>query len=1200
MASGSSGVRAQRPSFAKIAAAGSQPPNGTQKPTQQTSSGNPRDQITSAPRNDVQGVTPFTLASDSDQSNGLQVRVHSVDGAPRQSSGTAAASGLLAPATSEDSNTQVSSDSGSAKPPSLDGKSVASGTTFALDEKESLRPDDSASAKAADDEDIFSPPSSSMPASRMSSDDAQAFHDQLREISSINPQRRSMTPQGFRQQALPQKGVLYVPPQGPGMGAVPNSRTDPEQQSPVDAQPDPKLLEALESPRDRIWVLKLEQDIYDFVKDPKEASLNLPQCNAYHRMLAHKIADYYLLGHIVDDSASAVRLYKTPYCRIPPPLTGITTPSTAASTPPPPAPQMKILRRGIDAGPVLANGSNVPSKSGSEDGSEDDKKPKPPATREEREARYEAARLRIMGSAKPTESPEDPRPKNDSRSSSVTGKKSKKKQRSNSEDGFEARSAYSAYYTPPYNAHGLNASSYGFPAFTDSAPGQQSANPVAFHQSVAPQGFSPYAAQLSSGIPWASQGFTAGGGTNQSSWSQQPQHGFDLAANFQQAMSFQSPAQSTQASNASPASFASPYQQQYYGGHQAWISQGYPNGQGNPPNSAYVSGNQYRPQSSAGNQGNQNYQYGQLPSQALGRPPSKLEHPLPGSYKGKHFNPQSQTFIPGQQGEQADESQPVPPHASAVHQQGFGPDYAGQHLRQASAPMQGPAYGSPRQLSGSSSTQGLSQPMMHPLPQPVFPRQPSPNLPLPPKPNTTPQRLVLQQQPLSTPSPTTANANQNSSISKWGTPASLPAKPPPSAEPFDSGKISQMQRQPSYQAALPTRASGGGISFGSMPPLGGDLGVNGMGSQRHCLTLTPHAAEKTITFQARSGLTMNHVTTAGVHVGTQMLNRLYQPASARTNTTTVGAITPPTTAAEQSASAHVKLFAQDVQEYGAPKFSSFNPDGIRNNCVLVTLAYLMGLKSVNELNPQIQATFQAEQRPSGINRKTILKILELTGRQFRYEPWKFKPAELAKAEAEAAEERRKAIERCDEKGISEAEAAQRRREAKVLCDKEGVAEAEAAKRRRQVTEFCFKWDVEEIGIWYVRINSKNEVHSGHCIVLKDYYWGKSSDGDRIVMPGAFPEQYVDYQKSSTGDDRWSEVRGGRLTQKSKDEVVQNDVMPGAFPEQYVDYQKSSTGDDRWSEVEGDWLTQISKDGVQNDTLRIFVVGAFALTPPPTS
>ncbi|KAI7607402.1 hypothetical protein KC343_g13088, partial [Hortaea werneckii] len=1036
MASGSSGVRAQRPSFAKIAAARSQPPNGTQKSTQQTSSGNQRDQITSAPRNDVQGVTPFTLASDSDQAKGLQVRVHSVDGVSRQSSGTAAASGLLAPAMSEDSNTQVSSDSGSAKPPSLDGKSVASGTTFALDEKESLRPDDSASAKAADDEEIFSPPNSSLPASRMSSDDARAFHDQLREISSMDPQRRSMTPQGFRQPSLPQKGVLYVPPQGPGMGAVPNSRTDPEQQSPVDVQPDPKLLEALESPRDRIWVLKLEQDIYDFVKDPKEASLNLPQCNAYHRMLAHKIADYYLLGHIVDDSASAVRLYKTPNCRIPPPLTGITTPSTAASTPPPPAPQMKILRRGIDAGPVLANGSNVPSKSGSEDGSEDDKKPKPPATREEREARYEAARLRIMGSAKPTESPEDSRPKNDSRSSSVTGKKSKKKQRSNSEDGFEARSAYSAYYTPPYNAHGLNASSYGFPPFMDSAQGQQSATPVAFHQSVAPQGFSPYAAQMASGMPWAAQGFPAGGGTNQSSWPQQPQPGFDLAANFQHAMSFQPPAQSTQAANASP------YQQQYYGGHQSWTSQGYPtsNGQGNPPSSAYFAGNQYRPQSSAGNQGNQNYQYGQLPSQALGRPPSKLEHPLPGSYKGKHFNPQSQTFVPGQQGEQVEGPQHVPPHVSATNQQSFGSNYAGQHLRQASVPMQGPVYGSPRQTSGSSSTQGLSQPMMHPLPQPVFPRQPSPNVPLPPKPSTTPQRPVLQQQQLSTPSPTTTNVNQNSSISKWGTPASLPAKPPPSAEPFDAGKFSQMQRQPSYQAALPTRASSGGISFGSMPPLGGDFGVNGVGTQR------------------QSGLTMNHVTTAGVHVGTQMLNKLFKPASA---TTTVGAIAPPRTAAEQSAVAHAKLFAQDIQKYGAPKFSSLNPDGLTNNCVLVTLAYLMGLKSVKDLNPQIQATFQAEQTPGGISEDTMLKILRLAGRGFRYDSWGLTSSELAGKYA--------------------------------------------AQKRRKETDLCVEWGVEEIAIWYKRLDSIGSVQSGHCIVLKDHYSGESSCGDRIAMPGAFPE-----------------------------------------------------------------------------------------------
>ncbi|KAI7162064.1 hypothetical protein KC349_g2276 [Hortaea werneckii] len=279
---------------------------------------------------------------------------------------------------------------------------------------------------------------------------------------------------------------------------------------------------------------------------------------------------------------------------------------------------------------------------------------------------------------------------------------------------------------------------------------------------------------------------------------------------------------------------------------------------------------------------------------------------------------------------------------------------------------------------------------------------------------------------------------------------------------------------------------------------------------------------------------MNHVTTTSVHVGT----------------------TPPRTAAEQSAVAYADLFAQDAQEYGAPNFSRLNPDGIRNNCVLVTLAYLMGLRSVNELNPQIQATFQAEQKPDGIIRKTILKILELTGREFRYEPWKFKPVKLAEAEAEAAQKYREAKELCDEEGITEAEAAQRYRKAKELCDRQNVAEAEAAKRRHDATDFCVKCGVEEIGIWYVRLDSKNKVKSGHCIVLKDYFSGKGSDGGRIVMPGAFPEQYVDYQKSSAGDDRWSEVRG-------------------------------------------DWLTQIGKQGVQSDKLRVFVVGAFALTTPQT-
>jgi hypothetical protein len=35
------------------------------------------------------------------------------------------------------------------------------------------------------------------------------------------------------------------------------------------AEPDEKLLEALQSPRDRLFIVKLEQDFIDFIKEPR-------------------------------------------------------------------------------------------------------------------------------------------------------------------------------------------------------------------------------------------------------------------------------------------------------------------------------------------------------------------------------------------------------------------------------------------------------------------------------------------------------------------------------------------------------------------------------------------------------------------------------------------------------------------------------------------------------------------------------------------------------------------------------------------------------------------------------------------------------------------------------------------------------------------------------------------------------------------
>lgn len=42
----------------------------------------------------------------------------------------------------------------------------------------------------------------------------------------------------------------------------------------------------------------------------------LPNCNTFYRMLAHRLADYYLLGHVVDSTMTGVRITRTPYCRM--------------------------------------------------------------------------------------------------------------------------------------------------------------------------------------------------------------------------------------------------------------------------------------------------------------------------------------------------------------------------------------------------------------------------------------------------------------------------------------------------------------------------------------------------------------------------------------------------------------------------------------------------------------------------------------------------------------------------------------------------------------------------------------------------------------------------------------------------------------------------------------------------------------------
>jgi len=156
----------------------------------------------------------------------------------------------------------------------FDTKSVASRTTFALDEKESLRPDDSASMQAAPEEDAFSPSGSVIAGSKGASElEAQAFRDQLNVLERVAPAKiltqRPAIGDGIAAELRDGQINLSTPPiVSPFTTSEASSFERPRViNATAFLPPDEKLLEALASPKDRLFVLKIEQDMIDFVKD---------------------------------------------------------------------------------------------------------------------------------------------------------------------------------------------------------------------------------------------------------------------------------------------------------------------------------------------------------------------------------------------------------------------------------------------------------------------------------------------------------------------------------------------------------------------------------------------------------------------------------------------------------------------------------------------------------------------------------------------------------------------------------------------------------------------------------------------------------------------------------------------------------------------------------------------------------------------
>ncbi|XP_026054285.1 R3H domain-containing protein 1-like isoform X1 [Carassius auratus] len=71
------------------------------------------------------------------------------------------------------------------------------------------------------------------------------------------------------------------------------------------------------NPRDRMMLLKLEQEILDFISNIESQKRKFPPMTSYHRMLLHRVAAYFGLDHNVDQTGKSVIINKTSNTRIP-------------------------------------------------------------------------------------------------------------------------------------------------------------------------------------------------------------------------------------------------------------------------------------------------------------------------------------------------------------------------------------------------------------------------------------------------------------------------------------------------------------------------------------------------------------------------------------------------------------------------------------------------------------------------------------------------------------------------------------------------------------------------------------------------------------------------------------------------------------------------------------------------------------------
>ncbi|GAB9466806.1 hypothetical protein Gpo141_00004171 [Globisporangium polare] len=171
---------------------------------------------------------------------------------------------------------------------------------------------------------------------------------------------------------------------------------------------DPVLVACLENPRERLTLLKFEDQIVRFIKNPRESQLVFPPLSSYHRLIIHRLAERCCLEHQTAEynpyaggnggydgnSSRAVTLFRTSQSIVPSVLLiDLSSDRQQQTVTPATAPKIMMRKRGAQTG---VNGGKNPGDAKNAQRSMQD-----------REKAYAEARARIFGEdtgAEPTSS----------------------------------------------------------------------------------------------------------------------------------------------------------------------------------------------------------------------------------------------------------------------------------------------------------------------------------------------------------------------------------------------------------------------------------------------------------------------------------------------------------------------------------------------------------------------------------------------------------------------------------------------------------------------------------------------------------------------------------------------------------------------------------------------------------------------------